>query len=42
MEKISHAQGALKDDATVLHKILRDLVVIKDTTTCLKEAVQKI
>ena len=40
MDKIRHAQEALKDDSSVLHKILKDLIVIKDTTSLLKDAVQ--
>ena len=39
---MNHAQSALRDDATVLHKILKDLIVIKDTTSGVKEAVQRI
>lgn len=40
MDKIRHAEEALKDDSTVLHKILKDLLAIKETTSLLKESVQ--
>ena len=42
MEKMNHAQQALKDDAKVLHKLLKDLIAIKDTTISVRESVQKI
>ena len=38
-EKIRQAQTALRDDASILHKILKDLIVIKDTSARIMEAV---
>ena len=38
-EKIRQAEAALKDDATVLQKVLKEVVVIKDISTRVMEAI---